>query len=237
MYGLTREEFFVLSDIFVRYRMDIKWVMLFGSRAVGDYQQASDIDLAICFRDETPVRLSQEIEESTLPYQVDLVNYEEITNQELLGNINRQGICIFKTNGRGEPIVNFNKVVNKRTNFTQALSRLKAVLAEDLSSNDIVLDATIQRFEFTYELAWKLVKSYLEYQGIEAASPRESIREAFKIHLIADATAWLQMLESRNRTPHTYDQQAALDIYNKVKGQYVDLFDALEQNLDSVLKE
>lgn len=68
----------------------------------------------------------------------------------------------------------------------------------DASQDDLVIDATIQRFESTYELSWKLMKLYLEYNGnLEANSPRKAIKEAFKTGLIQEGDRWLQMLDEK----------------------------------------
>lgn len=95
--------------------------------------------------------------------------------------------------------------------------------------DDMYLDATIQRFEFCFELAWKLMKAVLQYDGIEANSPRSCIRESWKQGLIPDAQEWLEMMEKRNLSSHTYDENAAREIYREVKGQYVVLLETFDQ--------
>src|SRR5438105_15201648 len=65
----------------------------------------------------------------------------------------------------------------------------------------------IQAFEFTFELAWKTLKDYLESQGSLVTLPRETIKEAFSITLIKDGELWLEMLEKRNMLSHTYDRE------------------------------
>lgn len=122
--------------------------------------------------------------------------------------------------------------------FKSALERLKEALDEDLSKGNIVLDGTIQRFEFTFELAWKLAKRVLDYNGIGAEGPRPVIKEAFRIKIIQDGQAWIDMLEDRNKTSHIYDVEQALRIYKKIKEVYFGLFKDLEgnENLHSLFK-
>ena len=91
--------------------------------------------------------------------------------------------------------------------------------------------ATIQRFEFCFELAWKLMKVVLEYEGSEVNSPRSTIREAWKQGLIADAEAWLDMMEKRNLSAHTYDEHSAWGIYRVVKERYIALLTALDAKM------
>lgn len=111
----------------------------------------------------------------------------------------------------------------KLDDFTRALSRLKEAIEEsNLNPNSSTLkDGVIQRFEFTYELCWKLMKYFLEYDGVEdAKSPRSTFRSAFQYGLISDGEAWIDMLKNKNLTSHVYDEEIALDIYEKIKCNY-----------------
>jgi len=100
-------------------------------------------------------------------------------------------------------------------------------LNKDLSDDDMYLDATIHRFEITFYLAWKFIKAILEYEGIEANSPRASIREGFKANIIENPAKWLDMLEKRNLSTHTYDEETADEIYKAIKEEYFALLKAL----------
>ena len=121
----------------------------------------------------------------------------------------------------------------KAEDYHRALLRLQTALTKEADLDDMYLDATIQRFEFSFELAWKLIKAVLEYEGIEANSPRSSIREGWKQGLISDAEAWLDMMEKRNLSSHTYDENAAREIYREVKERYVILLEVLDQRMNS----
>ena len=81
-----------------------------------------------------------------------------------------------------------------------------------LDEDGIVCDALFHRFRLTFDLAWKLLKAILDYEGIEVASPRSAIREAWKLHLITDAEKWLDMQQKRNLTAHTYNESTAREI-------------------------
>ena len=78
----------------------------------------------------------------------------------------------------------------------------------------------IQRFEYTFELAWKTVKDYLEYNGIKANSPREAIKEAFANDILQDGQVWIDMLEDRNLMAHTYDEQRANYALDRITTKY-----------------
>jgi len=82
-----------------------------------------------------------------------------------------------------------------------------------LEKTDITRDASIQRFEFTFELAWKTLKRILKYKGVMANNPRDVIREAAKQGLIDDPIVWFDFLDYRNSTTHTYDEEKADEIY------------------------
>lgn len=97
----------------------------------------------------------------------------------------------------------------------RALARLEEALAEDPSS-PLVLDGTIQRFEFVFELAWKALRSVLADLGVETASPRSAIRAAYAAGLIDDEPGWLALLQARNETSHTYDEAQARRVYEAV---------------------
>ena len=79
------------------------------------------------------------------------------------------------------------------------------------------------------------MKAVLEYEGIEATSPRSSIREAWKQHLIGDAEKWLDMQVKRNLSSHTYNEETAQDIYRHIKEDYIVLLQDLDQEIRSRL--
>lgn len=130
------------------------------------------------------------------------------------------------------------KRIKQRWNdFERALERLREVLDEDPSLSSAILDGTIQRFEFTYELAWKLGGDVLEYRGIEANHPRAIIKELFKVEMILEEDLWIKMMEDRNKTSHIYDETQAKDIYDKIKRNYYRLLEEFKQKLLSVVAE
>ena len=120
----------------------------------------------------------------------------------------------------------------KHETFSRALKKLHAALAEDISANELFLDGLIKRFEFCFELAWKLMKAFAEYEGVEVNSPRASIRQAFQIRLIDDAEAWFDMLEKRKLSAHTYDEEIATEIYRHVARKYIFLLDDFAATID-----
>ncbi|MBN7573926.1 MULTISPECIES: nucleotidyltransferase substrate binding protein [Clostridium] len=111
----------------------------------------------------------------------------------------------------------------KLSDFGKALLRLSEAIDESKSNSksSTLKDGVIQRFEFCYEICWKLIKYYLESEGIqEAKSPKSTFREGFKIGIIEDGEVWIDMLNDRNLTSHVYDEEVAFDIYEKIISKY-----------------
>jgi len=98
--------------------------------------------------------------------------------------------------------------------FERASRQLHKALQQP--KDEFVRDAAIQRFEFTFELFWKVLKEYALREGLDPRSPRASIRTAFELGLIQDEQLFLKMLESRNLASHTYLEENAEDIYTEL---------------------
>lgn len=128
-----------------------------------------------------------------------------------------------------------NRLIQKLTDFKKAVSRLREVLQAD-PVNDFIYDASIQRFEFTYELSWKLLKGFLSYSGLaDAATPREVFKVAFSVGILPEGQKWLDMLKDRNLTSHVYDEEMAIEIYVRIKDIYLGLFQALVEKIEKEL--
>jgi nucleotidyltransferase substrate binding protein (TIGR01987 family) len=122
----------------------------------------------------------------------------------------------------------------RKSELATAVSRL--LEAAGMPEDGVVRDAVIQRFEFTFELAWKTLKIYLDHQGLAVSSPRLAIKKAFEIGLITEAAEgdlWLAMLEDRNQTVHTYDEETAKRIYKKIVTDYAPLLKTLSARLSA----
>jgi nucleotidyltransferase substrate binding protein (TIGR01987 family) len=105
--------------------------------------------------------------------------------------------------------------------FSKALERFGEALAED-QSNPLAIDGSIQRFEFCFELGWKLIKKLLmDVEGIEALSPKRALQFAYQVGWIDDEVLWLKMLNDRNLTSHTYREDYALEIYSHLASHLV----------------
>lgn len=108
--------------------------------------------------------------------------------------------------------------------YRNALERFKEVMNEPETA--LVRDAAIKRFEFTFELAWKVVQKFLSSEGITCRSPKGCFKEAFKFGVADDNPQWVIMIEDRNMTVHTYNEAIAKELYDRLKN-YIPLFEGL----------
>ena len=114
-----------------------------------------------------------------------------------------------------------NKIQQKLENLNKALSRFATALNAPIDPDQLMIEASIQCFEFSYELTWKFLKDVLEKEGIPANSPREVFREAYSANIISDENLWLTMLNDRNLTTHVYNKKIALEIYGRAKDYFL----------------
>ncbi len=121
-----------------------------------------------------------------------------------------------------------------RDDFVKALTRLEESLA--LPKTDITRDSSIQRFEFTLDLAWKTAKAYLEeYRGVRCTSPKGCFREAFQEGLIDNDPFWLELVDLRNETVHTYQEAFAEQVYGQLS-KAIDYFKQLADRLKATIE-
>ena len=123
------------------------------------------------------------------------------------------------------------------SNFKKALSKLKEVIkTETLETlSELEQEGLIQRFEYTHELAWNVMKDYFEYQGNSTITgSRDAIREAFNKKLITNGEMWMETIKSRNKTTHTYNEETAKTIVNDIINNYYQLFIDFEINMDKI---
>ncbi|WP_271628685.1 nucleotidyltransferase substrate binding protein [Caldicellulosiruptor sp. DIB 104C] len=126
------------------------------------------------------------------------------------------------------------RIVEKFEDFKSALKRLEEGISIQ-PDRDIIMDGTIQRFEFVFELSWKLMREYLKYTGLEINNPRGVIKYAYQNGIIEDGDRWLKMLSDRNMTSHLYNQKMAYEIYQNIKLEYVELFRKLLLKFEEII--
>ena len=113
--------------------------------------------------------------------------------------------------------------IQRFQNYQQALARLSeaVALSHQRALSDLEEQGLIQAFEFTHELAWNVLKDYLEAQGfVELIGSKNATRQAFKNGLLQDGEAWMDMIKARNLTSHTYQDKIAEDIVKDILGRF-----------------
>lgn len=119
-------------------------------------------------------------------------------------------------------------------NFEKAYKLLGKYSKQKIKS-ELERAGIIQFFKMTFELAWKVLKDYLEAQGYNVKSPRETIKQAFQIGLIEDGHNWMDALSKRNLTTHTYDEELAATFVKEIIEIYFPSLQLLYQKLSKEL--
>ena len=126
------------------------------------------------------------------------------------------------------------------SNFSRAYSLLREALEDGVEPlNQLELEGVTQRFEFTFELSWNLLKDRLEYDGLVIATitPRNVIREAYSAKLIDDSETWIDMLTDRNLMSHTYDFERFKAVVENIHSRYLTVLNSLYQRLIAEVQE
>ncbi|MBA4744001.1 nucleotidyltransferase [Muricauda sp. TY007] len=120
------------------------------------------------------------------------------------------------------------------SNYSKALLQLNEAvkIANQRALTNLEQQGLIQSFEFTHELAWNVMKDYFYYQGnTEIRGSRDATREAFKFNLISHGDVWMDMIVSRNKTSHTYDEDTASEITENIINDYATLFNEFHSQM------
>lgn len=151
--------------------------------------------------------------------QLDRLLAEPVSDSEFIG--------IYGTQGRN--VLNIHE--DPSTGMTTKLT-LETELYKKSKEIDYIIDAAIQRFEFTIELFWKVLKKILAYEKVESSTPRDVLSKAYQYKLIDREEIWLAMLDDRNNTSHAYKEELAKIIFDHIKN-YLPVFLETYQKLES----
>ena len=130
-------------------------------------------------------------------------------------------------------------------NYQKALQKLKdnieyfsTFLAENTTPADILKQGLIQSFEFTHELAWNVMKDYAVYQGnSEIKGSRDAVRYSAQVGRISDGFGWMEMIQSRNSSSHTYNEDTANEITEHIISKYFPLFIEFQEKMLTLMEE
>ena len=200
---------------------EVKKISLFGSRARGDNNERSDIDLAVYFLTNPYYDVIEELENIETLLKVDITIVNDSIDDKFITNIRNEEIIIY-----------MSKFDNKYDNFKKAVAKLSIIVEQMDIDDDIVRDSLIQRFEFCYELAWKTLKEYLQYNGLTLESmPRPVFKVAYENNIINHENIWLEMIKDRNIASHEYSEEriklVAINIRDNYYKEFVDLLKKL----------
>ena len=129
------------------------------------------------------------------------------------------------------------KWLERLSTFKNAIARMAEVveLSKQRTLNQFERDSLIKRFEFTYEMAWKLMMSFEKENGVtELLGSKDVVRTAFSMSLIDNGEAWLEMIDDRNKTSHLYDEEMAADVVDGIINTYYPLFMELQNKMDQI---
>ena len=116
-------------------------------------------------------------------------------------------------------------------NYMKALRQMGRFFQQD-QLNELEEQGLIKAFEYTYELSWHKLRDYMQYQGnTQLHGSRDTFREAFNLGLISEGERWMQMLQDRNLTVHTYNQETARKIVDNIRQSYFSMFLQLQETL------
>lgn len=122
-------------------------------------------------------------------------------------------------------------------NFIKAFALLERAVDQyrQYGLSDLEQEGLIQRFEFTHELAWNVIKDYFEYQGnYSITGSRDAVREAYHMGLIEDGEGWMEMIKSRNQSTHTYNEATAKALADLITGTYYHLFQGFKKKMSQL---
>lgn len=137
----------------------------------------------------------------------------------------------------------FSNYVKAFDKLHQAVTKINQDYEVDADGNidddefldDIIKEGIIQRFEYTHELSWKVMKDFLEDVGeVKMYGSKDATKEAFAADLITDGEVWMDMIKSRNKTSHTYNEEVADEIFKNIITQYHSAFLAFRDKMESL---
>ena len=224
MYGLS--DSLINEIISIAQRYNAGKLVLFGSRARGDFRSNSDIDLAMYgLHPRHEISFMSALEDLPTLLKCDMIAIRRDTDQALLKEIEKDGVVLME------------RVEHKQQQFAQAIQRLKEAIEESQhNTSTVVRDGVIQRFEFTTELAWKTCREKLLENGyVNIDSPKATMRQAYAAGMIDDEKAWVDILQARNFSSHIYSEEQSIQIYTQVVQTYVLLLERLRDKLSKSL--
>lgn len=127
-----------------------------------------------------------------------------------------------------------NEIEYSKNKFQKALQQLEKAIHSAQDGDELKRDGVIQRFEFTFELMWKTFEVIETKLGKTILSPRHALQEAFRLHLFEEEKIFLRMLEDRNLSSHTYQENLAKEIFERIEKDYLSQFSLVLKNIENL---
>ena len=221
MYGLS--DSLIEQIVAIAEQYEVLKLVLFGSRARGNFRASSDIDLAaygLHPRDE--MLFLSALEDLPTLLKCDMIAIRKDTDPALLREIEKDGIILME------------RLEQKQQQFAEALQNLKQAVEEAQASHSTVIrDGVLHRFEIASEMAWRACHEALLADGyINIDSPKATLRQAYASGLIDNEATWLSLLDANSASRHAYDDESAKHIFQGIKNDYLPLFERLKDTLN-----
>ena len=202
----------------LRYLPFVEGIWLYGSRARKDNTVFSDIDLAILCPQASSgdwSKILRIIEDRDSFFDIDVVRFDTLgENESIRRNILKDKVVLFERKPNNYPW--YDSFVD----LGEALDQLQEMVNVPETETSYVREATIHRFEFSFELFWKTLKKVCIFENTDVTYPRDVLAKAFNLKLIEDESLWILMLEDRNKTSHLYKKKVASEIYYRIINYY-----------------
>jgi len=208
-------------------------IYLYGSQANGTAQKTSDIDIAYEDKNcKNHFLIIEEIEKIETLIKIDIKNISK-ADKRFYNRVKDTGKVLYSATKKLRAEDGLYNLSNALARFVEVVDNQNVY--ENKGFGDIYLDLLVKRFEFTYEMAWKALKRYLDFVGIDAKNPRAVFKEAYAQQIINNENIWLDMIEQRNLSSHIYDEFEILEIIDK-KNDFKNEFENLKNYLSEKMK-
>ncbi|MDZ7925019.1 MAG: HI0074 family nucleotidyltransferase substrate-binding subunit [Marinagarivorans sp.] len=229
---MTRQQLINQLKAIIVDKANPERIWVYGSEAAGEAKPVSDVDIAfMADKAFTGEEIKQAAHTLATLLSFDVVNLAHC-EQRFKERVIATGKVIYSNSKqlRAEDALH---------NFGKALGRLSEAqdFAQEHSEEfgNIVLDLQVKRFEFTYEMSWKAIKRLLAYVGLEATNPRACFKEAFAQGWLKDEALFLEIIEMRNTSAHTYDLDFVGELQTRLPvylGAFKSLYVEMQKQVD-----
>ncbi len=130
--------------------------------------------------------------------------------------------------------------IQRFDSFNNAFSQLEAAvkLSRTRRLSELERQGLVQAFEFTHELAWKTIKDFFEFRGVSGIyGSKDAVREAFSFGIISEGESWMNMIQSRNESTHTYNEKTAEKIFSDIVNTYYSAFKTFKKTMSKLRDE